>query len=124
MAKMNDFIEFKYHKTILSKLGVYPIQCDNEKNNEFFKSFATNYVLLILIAFNISSGTFVFENISKFAVALRACLFITGISQAIGMFYNYGLKLDEIHAVHTKLQKLIDNIGKGKFWNESQSLAK
>lgn len=109
MVKMNEFIEFKYHKSIWSKLRIYPTQCENE-NNAFFKAFSSYFILLVLITFNISSGTFVYENASQFTVALRACLFITGISQAIGMFYNYGLKLNEIQAVHIELQEIIDKM--------------
>lgn len=109
---MKKFIAFKYHKSIWFKLRFYSTQCKNE-NILFFKSITTHFILLVLIAFNISSGTFVYENVSQFTVALRACLFITGISQAIGMFYNYGLKLNEIRAVHNKFQEIIDKINKG-----------
>lgn len=103
---MNKFKVLKYHDFALTKLLIYPS--------------VTYYILLNLIAFVASSIVFVYQNISQFDVALRACIFVFGVSQTVGMFYSYGTNLSRIQAVHAKLNEIINKTILGKFYARLQ----
>lgn len=119
MVKIKGFNVFKYHKIALIKLRIYPTSAQN-KINVFFKSFASYYILIVLIAFIISSIVFVVQNLSEFTDALRSCMFIFGVCQAIGMFYYYGINASKMQTVHIKLQETIDEMIKGKYFKKKK----
>lgn len=70
--------------------------------------------MIVLSAYAVASAVFVFENLSDFSLALRAGMFIVSASQANGMFFCYGINVNEIQIVHTKLQEIVDEISERK----------
>lgn len=99
---MVKFKVLKYLDFALEKLITYPL--------------ISYYVLLNLIAFIASSIVFVYQNISHYDIALRACLFIFGVSQTVGMFYSYKTNLNRIQDVHSQLNEIVDKSAEGKFY--------
>lgn len=81
----------------------------NKPSNEFFKSFATYYVLFSVISFTIgSSAVFVYKYSSHFEVVSEPCLIVIAGLQAVGMFVSVGLKMKQIKVLHIKLQEIVD----------------
>lgn len=60
------------------------------------------------MTFIISSIVFAHQNVIDFNATLRACLFAIGTVQAMGMFISFALNTTKVHAVHLKLQELVD----------------
>lgn len=98
---MNKFKVLKYHAFAVNKLKMCP--------------FITYYILLNFLAFIASNVVFVHQNISKFDIALRACVFVFGACQATGMFYSYGIHLTKMQAVHSQLNEIVGKSVEGKF---------
>lgn len=116
MVEVQSFVAFKYHKFVLTKLGIYPTESQNGINT-FFKSFSSYYILIVLAAYDIADAVFVFENLTDFSNALRGCIFIVSAFQANSMFFCYGRNVHKIYDVHMKLQEIIDGIGKNELYH-------
>lgn len=114
MVEIKGFNEFKYHTFVLSKiLRIYQIASQDEIN-VFYRSFAPYCVLIILSIYVITGSVFVYQNISDITFALRACIFIIGVIQAMFMFYFYGTNATQIKIVHFRLKKIIQEAAKSK----------
>lgn len=99
---------FKYHTFVLAKiLRIYRIASEDDKFNVFFKSFTPYCVQIILFIYVLTGSAFVYENISDITLALRACIFIIGVIQAMCMFYCYGTNASNIKIVHIRLKEII-----------------
>lgn len=110
--KMKKFNVFKYHKFILTELGMYPTQSQNT-NNVRIKLLTIYCILFILISIFVSGVVFMYKNVSELTVVLRSCILIFATSQSIGMFYFYVINMSSIHVVHFKLQEITDKIVEG-----------
>lgn len=107
---MKKFKVLKYHESILLKVGIFENQlAEKEKPSDgFFKSAIIYYSLFISVTFFISSSLFVHQNLVEFNVALRTCITTVGVIQVMGMFINFYSNAANNHAVHFKLQELVD----------------
>lgn len=56
----------------------------------------------------ISSGLFVYKNVSQFELALHTSLIVIAGFQCGGMVLGVGLKMDKVKALHIKLQEIVD----------------
>lgn len=112
MGETKRFNAFKYHRLFLTQLGIYPTQSQSS-SIVFFKSWGSYYVLLTLSTVFISASVFMYENLSEFTVAVRQSILIIATVQCVGMFFYFGINVNEIHAVHSKLQEIIDKIVEG-----------
>lgn len=114
---MVKLIVLKYSEWILDRLGIYAKHSPNQPDqNVFFKKLSSYYILLTTTAFVVSSAIFVVENSSQFDVALRTCAIAIGTAQSIGMYFSFGTNLKNVHALHYKLQTVIDGSTKGKMF--------
>lgn len=111
MVKIEAFDVLKHQILVLTKLRIYP-NASQIGMNLFFESFASYCVVIVLMCYAISAVSFAYVNFSEFTVALRAVIFLIGVSQGATMFYCYGNKVGKIQIVHMKLQNVIDEIVK------------
>lgn len=109
MVEMKAFDVLKYQKLVLTTLGIYPTASQNG-TTLFLTSFSSYCVLLVLICYAMMGSAFVLANLSELTTALRAVIFIIGVSQATAMFFCYGINVGQIRTVHIKLQEIIDGI--------------
>lgn len=112
---MVKFTVLKFNKFLLSHLGIFSKQSSNQTySNAFFKALNSYYILLTTTAFVVASVIFVLKNSSQFDIALRTCAIAIGTFQSIGMYFCFGLNMKKVHALHFKLQKIIDESVEGK----------
>lgn len=120
VEKMEKFKVLKRHEFVLNKLGFNSKHSQSE-TNVFFKSFASYYILINCIIFEVSCLFFIYQNASDFNVVLRTSFHFLAVYQVYGMFFCYGINIDKIWAVHFKLQELTDRATGGlydlKFYN-------
>lgn len=110
MNKLEKLIVLKYHR-LLTRFGIFSIRF-GKKVTAYLKLLAPFYILLSLISFILSCAVFIYQNDVDFNETLRSCFHIVAISQAIGMFYCYGINVNRMQAIHHKLQELVDQAGK------------
>lgn len=104
---MAKFKVFKYNQAYLARLGVYS-DAITEPTNEFFKSIAAYYILIVGMCTITSSAVYVYANTDKFGDTLDPCsIVISGITCAC-MYLNIGLKMIKAKALHIKLQDIVD----------------
>lgn len=109
---MKKFKVLKHTEYALVKVGIHSTQNDI---NSFYHSFAPySYILFILITYVMSCSVFIYQNKSDFDVVLRTSTVIVGASQAIGMFFSYGIRARKIQALHLKLQEIVENVLEGE----------
>lgn len=110
---MLKFKVLKLNEYILIQLGIFSNQFPAKPIDAFFQSPQTYYVTLIAVFFITSSILFVYQNLAHFNDTLRTCSIIFEASQACGMYMSFGLNSTKIHAVHLKLQELVDKTTEG-----------
>lgn len=110
---MLKFKVLKLNEHILIRLGIFSRNIPSKPIDAFFKSAITYYIILIAVLFIVSSIVFVYQNSAQFNETLRTCSIIFETLQAFGMYMSFGLNSAKIHAVHQKLQALVDDSGKG-----------
>lgn len=104
---MEKFKVLQSHEFVLNKLGFNSKYFQSE-TNVFFKSFASYFILINCMIFEISCLLFVYQKAFDFNVALRTSFHFLAVHQAFSMFLCYGINIGRIWAVHFKLQELID----------------
>lgn len=113
---MLKFKVLKLNEKILIQLGIFSNRFPAEPKKLFFKSPQTYYIILIAVVFITSSILFVYQNLAHFNDTLRTCSIIFETLQAFGMYMSFGLNSTKIHAVHLKLQQLVDKSAEGMIW--------
>lgn len=113
MAEIKAFTVLEYNRFGLTKLGIYRTTAENE-TNVFFKAFSSYYIIVLLLAYMTMGSVFIYVHLSDISIALRAVLFIMGGVEAVGMFFFYGINVNMIQIVHTKLQGIVDEIVESK----------
>lgn len=119
---MVKFKVLKYNQIFMSWLGIHSKHL-NEPTNEFFKSFRSYYVLIIMTIAILSCGRYFFTNLSEVQMALGALKIGWAGVQCIGMFIGIGLKMEQIKAMHLKLQEIVDE-NPDFYWTTEQRCRK
>lgn len=109
MNKLEKVIVLKYHHRLTYR-RIFSIQFPNRIGG-FFKLFVPFYILSCLISFILSCCVFIYQNDVDFNETLRTCFHIIAISQVLGMFYFYGINVNQIKDIHPKLQGFVDETG-------------
>lgn len=105
---MKEFKVLEYNQISMRWAGIHSKDL-YKPTNEFFKSFATYYILFSVISFTIgSSAVFVYKYSSNFEVVSEPSLIVIAGSQAAGMFLSVGLNMKKIKILHIKLQEIVD----------------
>lgn len=111
---MISFKVLKHNQSLMSRLGIYSYRL-NEPTNEFFKSITGLYMLFIVIAFYLASGScFIYKNLAQLRMALEGLLLVIAGLQCGGMFFNIGLEMKTVKALHIKLQAIVDEVFSSK----------
>lgn len=96
---------------ILENKCIYSYHLTSPIHN-FWKSASTYYILLVLTCFPItSSSVFVYRNLSQFELALQTIRIVIAGFQSAGMFLSIGSNMDNVKALHFKLQKIVNEEG-------------
>lgn len=114
---MSSFKVLKLNEMLMVWLRIYPypLTADSIPINDFFQSIASYYISLIMLAYNVTSGVFLYQNASDIVIALRTSLTIVGTCQSLGMFLTVGCKIDKVKLLHRKLQAIVDQAAEGIF---------
>lgn len=110
---MLKFKVLKFNENILVRLGIFSNRFPIKPIDAFLKSLQTYDMILIAVLFITSSALFVYQNLAHFNDTLRTCSIIFETLQAFGMYMCFGCKSTKIHAVHLKLQELVDKSMEG-----------
>lgn len=121
---MFSFTVLKYDEIILARLGYFSKQMPSPTTqNKFFKRLSSYYILLTTTIFVLTSAIFVLQNLSQFDIALRSSAIAIGTAQSIGMYFSFGTNVRKIHAIHFKLQKIIDERTSGNIFNKYSNIS-
>lgn len=105
---MKRIIVFETIRPLMVRLGVHSWNL-NEPKNEFFRSFGAHYIMYIAFVYMIiSSGVFIFGNLSDFATISEPLLVALAGLQMVSMFISLGLNSRNVKALHLELQTFID----------------
>lgn len=94
----------RLNQDFMAQLGIH----SKEPTNQFYRSPRVYLILGALVSGIISSTLDMFNNSSNFTRKLDAILMIVALSQAVGMFLNYGLKMTKINALYLEFQSIVD----------------
>ena len=105
---MAKFKVMKYNQSIMAKIGIHSHRI-TVPTNEFFKSPATFFFLIIFIVCHLtSSGVFVYRHFRQFEVASQAIFVLIAGFQSLGMYLSVGLNMKKVKALQLELQKIVD----------------
>lgn len=106
---MPELNVLKYNEWVLIHLGIYTKHTPNQAyGNVFFKTLSSYYILLTTSALVVTSGFYIVKYSPQFDVVLRTIAIAIGTAQSVGMYACFGIHLKKVHALHFKLQKIID----------------
>lgn len=89
-------------------LGIYSHDLI-EPTNEFFKSFTSYYILIIMVVALWGSAAFIQEFWSvKAKETLGAIKISFTAAQVFGSFSSVGINMSKIKAIHLRLQEIVD----------------
>lgn len=105
---MKGFKVLEYNQISMRWAGIHSKDL-HKPTNEFFKSFATYYILFSVISFTIgSSAVYIYKNSTHFEMVSEPILIVIAGLQAGGMFLSVGLNMKKIKILHIKLQEIVD----------------
>lgn len=115
---MTQFTVLKNNGNLMKRLGYFSHESLTSQSNDFFKSPWTFYIFFISPSFVISTAVFVYRNVtSQLNTALRTGIVLLGECQSFGVFISVGNQMQNIKAMHLKLQKIVDESAHGmKVW--------
>lgn len=104
---MTKFRVLKYNQDFMARFGIHSHRL-TEPVNEFFRSFASYFMLFHIGIFCIgASCAFVYKNINDLGLAFATCLVVVAGFQAGGMFLSVGLNMTTVKTLHLKLQNIV-----------------
>lgn len=111
---MTQFTVLKNNGNLMKRLGFFSHDSLTSQSNDFFKSPWTYFVLFISPSFILSTAVFVYRNVTtQLNTALRTGIVLLGECQSFGVFNSFGNQMQNIKAMHLKLQKIVDESAKG-----------
>lgn len=105
---MAKFKVLEHIRIVLTRLGMYPQSLTGPKI-DIIKTMTGYHIIFVICAlFITSSSLFVYQNISKFELALETSLIVIAGFQIGGMLLSVRLKMKEIEWLHRVLQDVVD----------------
>lgn len=105
---MEKFEVLMYNQMLMSKIGIYSYHL-TDQTNEFFKSFATYYMLFsVFVIDTAASAMGIYENKDNLELVLEATLTVIAGIQCGGMYLSIGFNMKSVKALHLILQGIVD----------------
>lgn len=101
------FRVLKSNQDVMSWIGIHSHRLA-EPTNEFFKSFASLYILFTVGFFIFGSIMYVVIHWPHYDEISEPCLIAVGCIQVGGMFLAIGLKMKKMKRLHLRLQGIVD----------------
>lgn len=107
MAKLNVM---QSNQIFMAWLGIYSNH-STKRSNEFFQSPKTYFIVGTMTMCSISFLMELFSSSSTFAHKIDSLLICVGMSEAICVFLNFGIKTANIKSLQLKLQAIVNEGG-------------
>lgn len=108
---MAKFKVLANNQIFLSFLGIR-FDRSSQETNEFFKSILPYFFLIVSICSVLSAAAFIHSSWPHLEIILQSASIASfGMSQSVGVFFAFGLKMKRVKALNFRLQDIVDEQG-------------